>query len=162
VSSLVITGSGYPRGSGVLKSRLSQTTRVRKSWPRGDCTASLLVSVNGTACGTLWARNSASKDRWDDRAGGRPASVPRVRQVPQALARPLHMRGSRMSLRVLCCFSHLTGPDGWQDPHHSVNQFVNAVKGRRLTGYAYVRLFPHAPRRRLDAMNAHEAIDWFG
>jgi hypothetical protein len=67
-----------------------------------------------------------------------------------------------MSLRVLCCFSHLTGPDGWQDPHHCVNQFVNAVKGRPLSGYAYVRLFPDAPRRRLDAMNAQEAVDWFG
>jgi hypothetical protein len=67
-----------------------------------------------------------------------------------------------MPLRVLCCFSHLTGPDGWTDPHHCVNQFVNALKGRPLTGYAYVRVFPTLPRRKLEQANVNEPIDWFG
>jgi predicted amidophosphoribosyltransferase len=67
-----------------------------------------------------------------------------------------------MSLRVACCFSLLTGPDGWQDSHHCVKQFVDALKGRRLIGYAYVQVSASAPRRRLEQANASNAIEWFG
>ncbi len=67
-----------------------------------------------------------------------------------------------MPLRVVCCFSHLTGPDGWQDSHYCVNHFLHALKGHPLAGYAYVRLFPGELRRRLDADNVARAIDWFG
>jgi hypothetical protein len=67
-----------------------------------------------------------------------------------------------MPLRVVCCFSHLTGPDGWQDSHYCVNHFLHALKGHPLGGYAYVRLFPGELRRRLDADNAARAVDWFG
>jgi hypothetical protein len=67
-----------------------------------------------------------------------------------------------MPLRVVCCFSHLTGPDGWQDSHHCVNQFLRAIKGQPLSGYAYVRVGPSQPRRKLEASNAGDAVDWFG
>jgi hypothetical protein len=67
-----------------------------------------------------------------------------------------------MSLRVVCCFSLLTGSEGWQDSHHCVKQFVDALKGRRLSGYGYVQLSPGASRRRLEQSNAAAAIEWFG
>jgi hypothetical protein len=67
-----------------------------------------------------------------------------------------------MSLRVVCCFSLLTGPDGWQDSHHSVKQFIDALKGRLPSGYGYIRLFPGARPRRMDYLNAREAVSWFG
>lgn len=84
-------------------------------------------------------------------------------QIAGASARWMHLSlGARMSLRVVCCYSLLTGPDGWQDSHRCVRQFVNALKSRPLSGYGYVRLFPDSPRLRIDGSNAHEAVGWFG
>jgi Phosphoribosyl transferase domain len=65
-------------------------------------------------------------------------------------------------MKVVSCFSLLIGSEGWQDAHHSVKQFVDALKGRVPSGYAYVRLFPGAPRRRLDYLNTRDAVEWFG
>lgn len=67
-----------------------------------------------------------------------------------------------MALRVVSCFSSLTRTDGWKDPHYCVNLFVNALKGRRVSGYGYVQVLPGEPRRRLDASNMQEAARWFG
>lgn len=67
-----------------------------------------------------------------------------------------------MALKVVCCYSHLTGPTGWQDPQHCVNQFVNALKGRSVQGFAHVALFPGCSRLRLDFLNSIVAVEWFG
>ena len=67
-----------------------------------------------------------------------------------------------VAIQVFCCFSHFTGDGLRQDPHYGVGQFVNALKGRPLSGYAYLRVARDEPRRRLDGGNAALAFEWFG
>lgn len=68
-----------------------------------------------------------------------------------------------MPLKVVSCYTYRTSIDSpWTDAHHSVNQFVDALKGRSVIGYGHVLVKGTLPRRRIAAENAGDAIGWFG
>lgn len=66
-----------------------------------------------------------------------------------------------MPLRTVCCYGHLTGPNGWGDEQNSVNQLVDAIKGEPVKGYGFVSVGA-GPKRRIDQSNADDAVEWFG
>ena len=51
----------------------------------------------------------------------------------------------------------ILGGTGFIGPH-----FVDALKGRRLHGYGYVLVNGTMPRRKIEAANVAEAVEWFG
>jgi hypothetical protein len=68
-----------------------------------------------------------------------------------------------MPVRVVSCYTYRTSLDSpWSDAHHSVNQFVDALKGRSVRGYGHVLVNRTLPKRRMEAASAHMAIQWFG
>jgi predicted amidophosphoribosyltransferase len=64
-------------------------------------------------------------------------------------------------MRAICCFTHLTGAEGWDDPQYSVKKFVDAIKQRRINGYGWIQVAGKL-KRRLEQRNATMAFDWFG
>jgi hypothetical protein len=68
-----------------------------------------------------------------------------------------------MSLKAVSCFSHRTSIDStWTDEQHSVNKFVDAIKGRPVKGYGHVQLLGETDKRRLTSANSARAPVWFG
>ena len=68
-----------------------------------------------------------------------------------------------MPIRVVSCYTYRTSVDSfWTDAHHSVNQFVAAIKERRVNGYGHVLVSGTVPLRRISDDNAHQAREWFG
>lgn len=72
-------------------------------------------------------------------------------------------------LRVLTWFSYATSEDVWcgegkpkEDTYHA-KKFVDALKGRRVNGYAKIPVpFGASTRKHLDDTNKREAFAWFG
>ena len=68
-----------------------------------------------------------------------------------------------MSIRVLSCYTYRTSIDSiWTDAHHSVNQFVDAIKENTVRGFGHVLVNGKPPKRHISARNAHMAREWFG
>jgi hypothetical protein len=68
-----------------------------------------------------------------------------------------------MPLEVISCFSYRTSLDSpWTDAHHSVNQFVDALKDRPVKGYGHVLINGQPPKRLIEAASAIQAKGWFG
>jgi hypothetical protein len=68
-----------------------------------------------------------------------------------------------MSIRTISCFTYRTSTDSvWTDAEHSVKHFVDALKGRWMHGYGYVLVNGTMPRRKIEAANVAEAVEWFG
>ena len=68
-----------------------------------------------------------------------------------------------MPIPVVSCYTYRTSVDSpWTDAHHSVDQFVDAIKEHQVNGYGHVLANGVLPKRRISATNAHEPREWFG
>ena len=66
-----------------------------------------------------------------------------------------------MSLRVYCFCTYLTDiGGGWRGQDYDAHDFIHALKGRQLNGYAQIPV--SGKSKRLDNTNLDKAIDWFG
>lgn len=66
-----------------------------------------------------------------------------------------------MSLRVYCFCTYLTDiGGGWHGRDYDAHDFIHALKGRQLNGYAQIPV--SGKSKRLDNTNLDKAIDWFG
>src|SRR5690348_12329168 len=75
-----------------------------------------------------------------------------------------------MPLRVVSCYSYRTSIDSpWTDAQLSVNQYVDALKGREVRGYGHVPVRgigvasdQVVVKRKISELNASDAVDWYG
>ena len=68
-----------------------------------------------------------------------------------------------MPIQVVSCYTYRTSVDSiWTDAHHSVNQFVDAIKEKAVRGFGHVLVNGQPPKRRISSSNAHKARAWFG
>ena len=70
-----------------------------------------------------------------------------------------------MPIQVVSCYTYRTSIDidsPWTDAQHSVNQFVDAIKERDVSGYGRVLVNGTLPKQCISAANAHQAREWFG
>ena len=66
-----------------------------------------------------------------------------------------------MSIRVYCFCTYLTDiGGGWRGQDYDAHDFIHALKGRQLNGYASIPVSGRS--KRLDNTNLDKAIDWFG
>src|SRR5690348_4737776 len=67
-----------------------------------------------------------------------------------------------MSFNIVSCCTYLTDVENgpWRRRDYDAHDFVFAVKGRRLNGYAQVPV--RGTDRRLDNDNRDDALAWFG
>jgi hypothetical protein len=86
------------------------------------------------------------------------------RHVVASLVGPaLAVLRSVVSIRAKCCFTYLTRTDCvWRDPNYSVKKFIDAIKGRPISDYAYLRIRSGEPLQQLEQANAGDAVQWFG
>ncbi len=68
-----------------------------------------------------------------------------------------------MPIQVVSCYTYRTSIDSpWTDAQHSVNQFVDAIKERDVSGHGRVLVNGTLPKQCISAANAHQAREWFG
>ena len=66
-----------------------------------------------------------------------------------------------MSLKVYCFCTYLTGiGERWRRKDYDAHDFIDALKGRQLKGYAQIPVSGRS--KRLDNTKLDKAIDWFG